>query len=46
MLDLSQVKMLMFRKASQKPSTMPDHRLVQLLVEAPLGVRPVLAESI
>ena len=28
-LDLSQVKMLMFRKASQKPSTMPDHSLVQ-----------------
>ena len=29
MLNLSQVKMLMFRKTSQKPSTMPDHPLVQ-----------------
>ena len=29
MLDLSEVRMLMFRKASQKPSTMLHHRLVQ-----------------
>jgi hypothetical protein len=28
-LDLSQVKLLMFRKVSQKPSTMPDHQLVK-----------------
>ncbi len=28
-LDLSSVKMLMFRKVSQKPSTMQHHRLVQ-----------------
>lgn len=28
-LDLSQVRMLMFRKTSQKPSTMQDHALVQ-----------------
>ena len=28
-LDLSQVRMLMFRKVRQKPSTMPDHPLVQ-----------------
>lgn len=28
-LNLSQVKMLMFRKTSQKPSTMTDHPLVQ-----------------
>lgn len=28
-LDLSKVKMLMFRKVSQKPSTMQHHRLVQ-----------------
>lgn len=27
-LDLSKVKMLMFRKSKQKPSTMPYHRLV------------------
>jgi hypothetical protein len=28
-MDLSQVKMLMFRKTKQKPSTMLDHPLVQ-----------------